>query len=42
MQTHEMCIRDRSHLDPDNKVSLFVRLIDRQSGEVSDTIINRY
>ena len=31
-----------SHLDPDNKVSLFVRLIDRQSGEVSDTIINRY
>lgn len=31
-----------SHLDLDNRVSLFVRLIDRQSGEVSDTIINRY
>lgn len=28
------------HLDPHNKVSLFIRLIDRATGAISDTIIN--
>ena len=45
----KMCIRDSAltallwdNLNPDNKVSLFVRMIDLESGETETRIVNKH